>query len=77
MFKFKLFLREQSSPEEEGEKLVHIEHLEDHPINDGSKGFETLGLEISDSFHTCCFQSGSSILYSNKIPLGLSGINFY
>jgi len=24
----------------EGEKLTHIEHLEDHPLNDGSKGFD-------------------------------------
>lgn len=36
MIHIKHFLREQ----EEGEKLKHIEHLEDHPINDGAQGFE-------------------------------------
>lgn len=39
MLKFKTFLKEETT-EQEGEKLKHIEHLEDHPINDGSKGFE-------------------------------------
>lgn len=28
------------SEQTEGQKLKHIEHLEDHPINDGAKGFE-------------------------------------
>lgn len=36
---FTTFLREDAD-EAESEKLKHIEHLEDHPINDGSKGFE-------------------------------------
>jgi hypothetical protein len=36
MKNIKYFLKEQA---EEGEKLKHIEHLEDHPINDGAKGF--------------------------------------
>ena len=36
---FTSFLREEAE-EAEGEKLKHIEHLEDHPINDGKKGFE-------------------------------------
>lgn len=36
MINIKHFLKEQA----EGEKLKHIEHLEDHPINDGAKGFE-------------------------------------
>lgn len=39
MIKFTSFLREEAQ-ESEGEKLKHIEHLEDHPINDGSKGFD-------------------------------------
>ena len=39
MQKFKTFLKEETT-EPEGEKLKHIEHLEDHPINDGAKGFE-------------------------------------
>lgn len=39
MLKFKTFLKEETT-EPEGEKLKHIEHLEDHPINDGAKGFE-------------------------------------
>lgn len=39
MRSFNSFLREQAE-EAEGEKLKHIEHLEDHPINDGKKGFE-------------------------------------
>ena len=38
MISIKKFIREQT--EGEGEKLKHIEHLEDHPINDGAKGFE-------------------------------------
>lgn len=38
MRSFSSFLREEAEPE--GEKLKHIEHLEDHPINDGAKGFE-------------------------------------
>ena len=33
---FKSLISEQT----EGQKLKHIEHLEDHPINDGAKGFE-------------------------------------
>jgi hypothetical protein len=33
---FTTYLTEQT----EGEKLTHIEHLEDHPINNGAKGFE-------------------------------------
>jgi Family of unknown function (DUF6267) len=37
MLNFKTFLKEEA--DEEGEKLKHIEHLEDHPINDGAKGF--------------------------------------
>lgn len=37
MIHIKHFLKEAS---EEGEKLKHIEHLEDHPINDGAKGFD-------------------------------------
>ena len=37
MIKIKHFLKEA---EEEGSKLKHIEHLEDHPINDGAQGFE-------------------------------------
>ena len=36
MITIKHFLKEQA----EGEKLKHIEHLEDHPINDGAPGFE-------------------------------------
>jgi hypothetical protein len=40
MLPFRRFLIEEASSQDEGEKLVHIEHLEDHPINDGSKGFE-------------------------------------
>jgi hypothetical protein len=36
---FVTFLREEAE-EAEGEKLKHIEHLEDHPINNGAKGFE-------------------------------------
>jgi hypothetical protein len=39
MRNFASFLREEAE-EAEGEKLKHIEHLEDHPINDGKKGFE-------------------------------------
>lgn len=39
MIKFTTFLREEVD-ETEGEKLKHIEHLEDHPINDGAKGFK-------------------------------------
>lgn len=39
MRSFGTFLREDSE-EKHGEKLNHIEHLEDHPINDGSKGFD-------------------------------------
>lgn len=39
MLHFTTFLREEAD-EAEGEKLKHIEHLEDHPINDGKKGFE-------------------------------------
>jgi hypothetical protein len=38
MKNIKHFLKEQT--EGEGEKLKHIEHLEDHPINDGAKGFQ-------------------------------------
>jgi hypothetical protein len=38
MLKFKTFLKEQTE-DQEGEKLKHIEHLEDHPINHGAKGF--------------------------------------
>jgi hypothetical protein len=37
MLSFRTFLKEEA--EEEGEKLKHIEHLEDNPINDGAKGF--------------------------------------
>jgi hypothetical protein len=37
MKNIKYFLKEEA---QEGEKLKHIEHLEDHPINDGAKGFE-------------------------------------
>jgi len=37
MKNIKYFLKEQ----EEGSKLKHIEHLEDHIINDGSSGFDT------------------------------------
>jgi hypothetical protein len=37
MHKFKTFIKEEA---EEGEKLKHIEHVEDHPINDGAKGFD-------------------------------------
>jgi hypothetical protein len=33
-------LAEATVEKEEGSKLKHIEHLEDHPINDGSAGFE-------------------------------------
>lgn len=41
MRSFNSFLREEvEQTETEGEKLKHIEHLEDHPINDGQKGFE-------------------------------------
>ena len=42
MRSFQNFLLEKAevSDEAEGEKLKHIEHLEDHPINDGAKGFE-------------------------------------
>lgn len=41
MRSFNSFLREEAEQaESEGEKLKHIEHLEDHPINDGSKGFD-------------------------------------
>lgn len=41
MRSFHTFLLEKVEQEDtEGEKLKHIEHLEDHPINDGSKGFE-------------------------------------
>lgn len=36
---FTTFLREDAD-EAESEKLKHIEHLEDHPINDGAKGFK-------------------------------------
>lgn len=36
MLGFQSFLREQA----EGEKLKHIEHLEDHPLNDGAAGFK-------------------------------------
>jgi hypothetical protein len=36
----KYFLNEQAKEETGGQKLKHIEHLEDHPINDGAKGFE-------------------------------------
>lgn len=32
-------LKHLLSEQTEGQKLKHIEHLEDHPINDGSKGF--------------------------------------
>jgi len=39
MRSFVSFLREEAE-QPEGEKLMHIEHLEDHPINDGKKGFE-------------------------------------
>lgn len=38
MKNIKYFLKEQT--EGAGEKLKHIEHLEDHPINDGAQGFE-------------------------------------
>lgn len=34
------YLREETESDQEGEKLKHIEHLEDHPINDGAKGYE-------------------------------------
>lgn len=37
MITIKQLMNEQA---EEGQKLKHIEHLEDHPINDGHKGFE-------------------------------------
>ena len=37
MRNFKTFLKEET--EEEGEKLKHIEHAEDRPINDGKKGY--------------------------------------
>jgi len=33
-------LKEQAKEETGGQKLKHIEHLEDHPINDGAEGFE-------------------------------------
>jgi Family of unknown function (DUF6267) len=39
MKSFTSFLREEAS-EAHGEKLNHIEHLEDHVLNDGHKGFE-------------------------------------
>jgi Family of unknown function (DUF6267) len=38
MIPFKKLISEEA--EGEGQKLKHIEHLEDHPINDGAKGFE-------------------------------------
>jgi hypothetical protein len=37
MRNFKTFLKEET--EEEGEKLKHIEHAEDRPINDGHQGY--------------------------------------
>lgn len=40
MLSFRTYLREEVESDSEGEKLKHIEHLEDHPINDGSKGYE-------------------------------------
>lgn len=40
MLPFKTYLREEAEADAEGEKLKHIEHLEDHPINDGAKGYE-------------------------------------
>lgn len=41
MLPFKRFIVEQDvAQDEEGEKLKHIEHIEDHPINDGKKGFD-------------------------------------
>lgn len=47
---FVSFLREQAE-EAEGEKLKHIEHLEDHPINDGSKGFEHAVGALTQAHH--------------------------
>ena len=41
MISIKKLLAESDAPEQTGgEKLKHIEHLEDHPINDGAKGFD-------------------------------------
>jgi hypothetical protein len=36
----KLLAEAEQKEETGGEKLKHIEHLEDHPINDGAKGFD-------------------------------------
>jgi len=36
----KLLAEAEDAEQTGGEKLKHIEHLEDHPINDGAKGFD-------------------------------------